>query len=1541
MNARPRFLRKVKSHPRTPICGIGSRLALAFATVAVTVTGLAPGIAAAHPGHIFRSSFGSPGSGAGQLSLRPRRYVTEKQVTHPGSGLAVNNETGDVYVADTGNHRVDEFDSEGNFIRAFGWGVKDGSPELQSCTSGSGCQAGLSGSQAGELEEPTYIAIDNSGGPSGGDVYVTDFADATVTKFGPAGELISSWDDGGQFHETAVLATGEGEVVAAGASGAGDLKAGRGSGTLTVGSNTVENVDANSEEPFEVGMELFPTQGIPAGTTITAVGPGTLTLSNPASESTEKEFFQAGSKTVENIETTTGTFAVGQVVRAEGIQADSYITAVGPGTITLSQPASSTHVHRALTTEASLVRNLSTATGAFEALQTISGPGIPANTKIQKVASGMLFLTREVAPGSGIQLSARFVVAELGGLAADTSGNLWVGYLAQGGGGELLKLAPGGGFLASRPSNGAGGLAIDSFGDLYLADFSIGTLKLDPSGVAIGYIEQGPTHSEEITGIAIDPTDNGLFVDHSHGAGGSGVPGVEIDQYPASCDPAADSCEPAQAFAAAEESEAAARLSSGQGLAVGPGHLVYAADASRDEILSYRPVSLPDVSTGGVGDLQQTTATLEGEINPDGVELSECTFEYGETSSYGHTVPCAESPAQIGSGHAPVAVHADISSLASTSYHYRLLASNTEAPTHLVQGNDHQFGASIDSGTVESAAANAATLLAQVDPNGIDTTCEVQYLTEAAFEASGFEGAATVPCEPEDLGSRNATQLTCEPFEEADGCVPDLTTTATLAGLTPNTAYRFRFLATQAAHTTAGPAIALYTLAGSAASVCPNQTLRQENTSLALPDCRAYEKVSRNDGSAAYYMSLAGLNPFSVLMSSGPMQVSAAGNAATYVAEDDRSGEGLGSGDQGNSRGDQQFSRRSSNGWEAADIRPLGSGLRPTAYEAFLPDLSQGVIFGAGGEPPLAPGIETGCGLPYLRDSASGEFVPLFTSESKPCQRPHAVGASADGSHQLFESAAARPEAEPGGAKVAPGKGHENIYDFFGGALHLVNVLPGAQHKAVPDATIGSLAPGEATVSVTPEADVVAADTANAVSADGSRVFWTDLANGIVYARLNDVAEPSAESSGHCTEPELACTIQVSAGPATYQAATRDGRYAYYTENGELWSFDTETDSREALAGPGSEVLGLIGLNQTGEDGAYLYFVAKGVLAGNTVENGNGGEAAQAGQPNLYLSHEGDIAFIATLSPFDNEFEACGSCGQNRQGDWLLNLGRRSSQASADGTHLAFLSKRELTGYPNSASSGHCGYNGRAGENTPTAHCPEFYVFSAQTSSLTCASCDPTNTPPKGGRNGEEPWTYPPADFSSITYMRRWISADGSRVFFNTYESLLPSDRNKTLDVYEWEEAGAGTCSGSSPVLGGGCLDLLSAGSADGHQSFFFDASADGNDVFFLTSSQLAAGDNGEGLDLYDARVDGGFRGPGEPRPCEGGESCHGQGTQTTTSSSPATAHFEAPEEGPEHPRCGARRVKRHGRCVASTHHKHKHRKRRRNQRATPDHGAK
>ena len=72
------------------------------------------------------------------------------QFYHPND-VAVDG-SGDVYVADSENKRIEEFSAAGAFVKAYGWGVSDGMSKFETCTST--CQAGIAGDGAGEFDSP-------------------------------------------------------------------------------------------------------------------------------------------------------------------------------------------------------------------------------------------------------------------------------------------------------------------------------------------------------------------------------------------------------------------------------------------------------------------------------------------------------------------------------------------------------------------------------------------------------------------------------------------------------------------------------------------------------------------------------------------------------------------------------------------------------------------------------------------------------------------------------------------------------------------------------------------------------------------------------------------------------------------------------------------------------------------------------------------------------------------------------------------------------------------------------------------------------------------------------------------------------------------------------------------------------------------------------------------------------------------------------------------------------------------------------------------
>ena len=102
------------------------------------------------------------------------------QAGAPGSstapkGVAVDS-SGDIYVDDHFNQRIDEFSPSGAFSEAWGFGVKDGAAGFEICTSS--CRVGIVGSGAGQLSNPAATASDGSG-----NVYAADLDNNRIEKF--------------------------------------------------------------------------------------------------------------------------------------------------------------------------------------------------------------------------------------------------------------------------------------------------------------------------------------------------------------------------------------------------------------------------------------------------------------------------------------------------------------------------------------------------------------------------------------------------------------------------------------------------------------------------------------------------------------------------------------------------------------------------------------------------------------------------------------------------------------------------------------------------------------------------------------------------------------------------------------------------------------------------------------------------------------------------------------------------------------------------------------------------------------------------------------------------------------------------------------------------------------------------------------------------------------------------------------------------------------------------------------------------------------
>jgi len=164
----------------------------------------------------------------------------------------------------------------------------------------------------------------------------------------------------------------------------------------------------------------------------------------------------------------------------------------------------------------------------------------------------------------------------------------------------------------------------------------------------------------------------------------------------------------------------------------------------------------------------------------------------------------------------------------------------------------------------------------------------------------------------------------------------------------------------------------------------------------------------------------------------------------------------------------------------------------------------------------------------------------------------------------------------------------------------------------------------------------------------------------------------------------------------------------------------------------------------------------------------------------------------------------------------------------------------------------------------------------------------PSGAPPVQEQASEGGGSFLPVSVAG-TFLPRWVSGDGNRVFFNSGQPLVGEDTNGWQDVYEWEREGSGSCGVVVPARqDGGCVSLLSGGQSS-NASYFIDASGDGGDAYFASRQPLVARDRAEKMEMYDARVSGGF--PEELLACTG-TGCQGVPPTPPVFETPASVTF-------------------------------------------------
>jgi WD40-like Beta Propeller Repeat len=768
----------------------------------------------------------------------------------------------------------------------------------------------------------------------------------------------------------------------------------------------------------------------------------------------------------------------------------------------------------------------------------------------------------------------------------------------------------------------------------------------------------------------------------------------------------------------------------------------------------------------------------------------------------------------------------------------------------------------ISSTSVSSVTTKSALLEAAINPGGEATTYHFEY---------GPADCASNPCTsvPVPNGNVGSGFTAIEVVDE-------------IAGLSPGTTYHFRVLATNGGGTSEGPDTVFKTYAPLVPNTeCPNQAFRI-GPSASLPDCRAYEMVSPVDKNGGLGWA-PGLNV--------QEQTSPDGEKLAYSSRNSFGNP------QGAGRTNHYVATRAVDGWSSENITPPGISLGGEQilsgfFYAFSRDLTSGWLWSF---LPLNPGEPEGSYL-YRFEMADGSYERLDVLPGQDAETPGRFsGASEGNAHQIFEAK------EPLTPDAAPDTNAKQVYDLFGGELHLVSVLP--HGEPFPPGQREAIA-GSSTANYK-----IPDYRTNVVSDDGSRVFWFlakdsfSGGTGRVFVRENPAEPQSAlDGGGECTEPDKACTHQLLTGEENrFLAASPDGSKALIAGEGNLTRVDVDTKAATLIAGelvehnPGgfSSAVSSTGVLGASEDLSRVYFVSREDLA----------PGGTAGANNLYLDDEGAKTFVASLTELDT-----GGAGSNAQAanPVALQPDLHMSSVSPDGRHVAFTSSgaalaAQTAGYDNTDVN--------SGE--PAL---EVYLYEVG-GELICASCNPSGARPLasplfGTTFGDlVKFEIPAAAWwptaSDGYYAPNALSEDGARAFFNSYDALLPQDTNGKVDVYQWEAPGSGDCevggSGYSEA-NGGCISLISTGKS-AEDSEFIDARGDGRDVFFHTESDIDPRDPGV-RDIYNARSGGGFPLPVLPPPCVG-DACQNV-PAAPDDPTPASASFKGPGNPLPIADCGA-----------------------------------
>ncbi len=792
----------------------------------------------------------------------------------------------------------------------------------------------------------------------------------------------------------------------------------------------------------------------------------------------------------------------------------------------------------------------------------------------------------------------------------------------------------------------------------------------------------------------------------------------------------------------------------------------------------------------------------------------------------------------------------------------------------------------VTTGTASAPSPTSATLAGTVGPNGLALTdCHFEYVTDAAFLASGFtdlSSGGSAPCSP------GAAAIPAD--------LEDHGVTATINGLDPSTLYHFRLVAANAQTTATGQAALI---PGGALVETTGSPTRATSTA------RLDSRVNPRGAPASYHFEYGDQGPCdSNLCTSTPAQSAGSGEIFELVSQQLT---GLKANttyhyrivaDNGVPGGvafgrDETLTTRASDAplthghfpgppgsdraWEQVNAPDTGGNFLYRTY-ATSSDGNR-VIYGIEGGNPgsqnggglfspsndhlaerTASGWQTSPVYPTRAQAPGNEWTPPAASDDlSHIYDENKDGSTLTGNADVWSLAPGQPPQKLSGTPFA--EATENLYIAANGS-RVITILDGTRDPEYPFGPkvnnvydVTSSTPH--LVALLPDGSPACASTVTQdlqvsgegwVSPDGSHAFFYACSDeglnvGSLYVRNFADSTTAKIVAGkpqllRSTNNAVFFTTDISLDP--HDAGGTDV-YRYDLGSGEY-------DCITCFPGHVGKVVGSTNSDiAVSEDGSRVYFQASArLLAGATTDG-----IYRVDVP----SHE--LAYVAP-------------------GGGGVTAGIRTSQGNAinpDGSVFVFRSSDPAL-------------NALGGQqNGGTA---QYYRYDDRDRSLVCASCPGDGSAPVapveleiGGYQGG-PNQNPLDDAGDLAFTTPTplVSADQ-----NTARSGQNSSRGN--DLYEWRD---------------GRLLLVSDGTSENGSEFgsfssgpeFNGFSRDGRDLFFFQFARLTPDALDSNYRLYDARIGGGFEFPKPAQPCSL-DACQGTPAPAPFDSTPASSSFTGP----------------------------------------------